>query len=138
MRVLIYTHVTSPIHSETTGSHSFLFQSRENYTCCLIRTVLFGLVNSMNIGLALGSGSSRGWSQEQSPNLFESIAGSINITQDRITRSRMAGDPPDILLAPKLSHIGLLGFYRASESIEEGAMCVERMLPEIHHVFEMA
>lgn len=76
-------------------------------------------------------------SEEKSPNLFEAIAGSINITQDRITRSRMAGDPPDILLSPKLSHIGLLEFYRASESIEEGRMCVQRMLPEIHHIFEM-
>jgi len=69
------------------------------------------------------------------PGLFESIASSINITQDRITRSRMAGDPPDILLAPKLSHIGLLEFYRASESISEGRACVQRMLPEIRHVF---
>ena len=73
--------------------------------------------------------------KEQPPNLLEAIAGSINITQDRITRSRMAGDPPDILLSPKLSHIGLLEFYRAKESIEEGKMCVERMLPEIKHVF---
>ncbi len=69
------------------------------------------------------------------PGLFESITSSINITQDRITRSRMAGDPPDILLAPKLSHIGLLEFYRASESISEGRACVQRMLPEIRHVF---
>lgn len=75
--------------------------------------------------------------QEQPPNLLEAIAGSINITQDRITRSRMAGDPPDILLSPKLSHIGLLEFYRAKESIEEGRMCVQRMLPEIKHVFNM-
>jgi len=76
-------------------------------------------------------------SEEKPPNLFEAIAGAINITQDRITRSRMAGDPPDIMLSPKLSHIGLLEFYRASESIEEGRMCVQRMLPEIQHVFDM-
>ena len=70
----------------------------------------------------------------QPPGLFDAIAGSVNITQDRITRSRMAGDPPDILLTPKLSHIGLLEFYRASEAISEGEKCVERMLPEIKHV----
>ncbi len=68
------------------------------------------------------------------PGLFEAIAGSINITQDRITRSRMAGDPPDILLSPKLSNIGLLEFYRAKEAIDEGRECVQRMLPEIQHV----
>jgi len=74
----------------------------------------------------------------QPPSLFEAIAGSVNITQDRITRSRMAGDPPDILLSPKLSHIGLLEFYRGNEAISEGKDCVLRMLPEIKHVLEMA
>jgi len=68
------------------------------------------------------------------PGLFDAIAGSINIAQDRITRSRLAGDPPDIMLSPKLSHIGLMEFYRAEEAIQEGRECVMRMLPEIHHV----
>ena len=68
------------------------------------------------------------------PGLFDAIAGSINIAQDRITRSRLAGDPPDIMLSPKLSHIGLMEFYRAEESIQEGRDCVMRMLPEIRHV----
>ncbi len=75
---------------------------------------------------------------DQPPSLFEAIASSVNITQDRITRSRMAGDPPDILLSPKLSHIGLLEFYRANEAVTEGKECVQRMLPEIHHVLSMA
>ena len=68
------------------------------------------------------------------PGLFDAIAGSINIAQDRITRSRLAGDPPDIMLSPKLSHIGLMEFYRAEEAIQEGRDCVMRMLPEIRHV----
>lgn len=71
---------------------------------------------------------------DKPPSLFDAIAGSVNIIQDRITRSRMAGDPPDILLSPKLSHIGLLEFYRADEAIAEGKKCVERMLPEIQHI----
>ena len=75
--------------------------------------------------------------EDQPPSLFDAIAGSVNITQDRITRSRMAGDPPDILLSPKLAHIGLLEFYRASEAISEGEKCIRRMLPEIHHVLGM-
>lgn len=72
--------------------------------------------------------------KNEPPSLFDSIAGSINITQDRITRSRMAGDPPDILLSPKLGHIGLLEFYRAEETITEGAECVNRIWPEIRHI----
>jgi NTE family protein len=71
--------------------------------------------------------------EDQAPSLFEAIAGSVNITQDRITKSRMAGDPPDLVLSPRLSHIGLLEFYRAYEAISEGKKCVARMLPEIQH-----
>ena len=52
------------------------------------------------------------------PGLFDVIAGSIDIMQDRITRSRMAGEPPDIHITPKLSHIGLMDFDRANECIE--------------------
>ena len=73
--------------------------------------------------------------EKKAPGLFNAIANSINITQDRITRSRMAGDPADILLAPKLSRIGLLEFHRAAEAVEEGKACVERMLPEIKYAF---
>ena len=72
----------------------------------------------------------------QPPGLLDAIAGSFNITQDRITRSRLAGDPPDILLVPKLSHIGLLEIYRAREAIIEGKKCVQRMMPEITHQLE--
>jgi NTE family protein len=47
----------------------------------------------------------------------------------------MAGDPPDILLSPKLSKIGLLESYRAIEALNEGKACVKRMLPEIEYAF---
>jgi len=72
--------------------------------------------------------------ETQAPSLYEAIAGSINIIQDRITRSRMAGDPPDILLSPQLAHIGLLEFYRARQAIDEGRDCIQRNLHEILHV----
>jgi NTE family protein len=72
--------------------------------------------------------------REQPPSLLNAIAASVNITQDRITRSRMAGDPPDIVLSPKLSDIGLLELYRADEAMTEGRECVQRMLPEIEYV----
>ena len=75
---------------------------------------------------------------DQPPNLLEAIAGSVNIFQDRITRSRMAGDPPDIMLSPKLSDLGLLELYRSDEAIKEGMKCVERLRSEIEHVLERA
>ena len=70
----------------------------------------------------------------RAPSLVNTIASAINITQDRITRSRMAGDPPDILLSPRLAHIGLLDLYKAEEAIEEGRRCVRRMLREFEHI----
>jgi len=71
---------------------------------------------------------------EQPPGLLDAIAASVNITQDRVTRSRMAGEPPDIVFSPKLSDIGLLELYRAEESIEEGHKCVQRMVHEVEYV----
>ena len=65
------------------------------------------------------------------PGLFDVMAGSIDIMQDRITRSRMAGEPPDIHITPKLSHIGLMDFDRAEESIAEGVEATRRKKPEI-------
>ncbi|OQM75801.1 patatin-like phospholipase family protein [Manganibacter manganicus] len=44
----------------------------------------------------------------------------FNIIQDRISRARLAGDPPDISLQPKLGHIGLTEFHRADELIALG------------------
>ena len=72
--------------------------------------------------------------ETQPPGLLDAIAASVNITQDRITRSRLAGEPPDIVFSPKLSGIGLLELYRAEEAINEGKKCVQRKIPEIEYV----
>jgi len=70
------------------------------------------------------------------PGLFEVMASAINIMQDRITKSRMAGDPPDLLLSPRLGELGLLEFDRANEAIAEGYDSVQRMLPALQHVMD--
>ena len=44
----------------------------------------------------------------------------FNIIQDRISRARLAGDPPDLSLQPKLGHIGMAEFHRADEAISLG------------------
>ncbi len=74
--------------------------------------------------------------KEVSPSLFETIASSVNITQDRITKSRMVGDPPEVIIAPRLAHIGLIELYRAKEAIAEGEACVNAMMPEIKRVLD--
>jgi NTE family protein len=69
--------------------------------------------------------------KDEAPGLFYAIANAVNIVQDRITRSRLAGDPADILISPRLPHIGMLEFHRAAEAIEEGEASVQRALAEI-------
>ena len=62
------------------------------------------------------------------PSLFDVIANSINIMQVRVTRSRMAGDPPELLVTPHLAQLPLLAFDRAAEAIEEGRRAAKRAL----------
>jgi NTE family protein len=69
--------------------------------------------------------------QDDAPGLFAAITNSINIVQDRITRSRLAGDPAEVVIAPRLAHIGMLEFHRAAEAIAEGEHCVQSALDEI-------
>lgn len=68
------------------------------------------------------------------PGLIDVLAGSLNIMQDRITRSRMAGDPPDIVLSPRLSQLGLMEFDRGAMAIAEGRACVDRMRSALEYV----
>lgn len=43
-----------------------------------------------------------------------------NIIQDRISRTRLAGDPPDYTIRPRLKHIGMSEFHKADEAIQIG------------------
>jgi NTE family protein len=67
------------------------------------------------------------------PSLLEALMGSINIMQLRIARSRLAGEPPEVLLTPRLGHLGLLDYHRAELAIAEGRDEVTRMLPAIRN-----
>jgi NTE family protein len=73
---------------------------------------------------------SRLWSnQMENPGVLDVLLSSINIMQDRITRSRLAGEPPELLLEPRLSRLALMAFDEGEAAIKEGKECVERMLP---------
>jgi NTE family protein len=65
------------------------------------------------------------------PSIFGVMTTSLSIMQDRLTRSRLAGDPPDVHITPRVGHIGLLEFDRAEELIREGEDAVERKRPEL-------
>lgn len=69
--------------------------------------------------------------EENSPSLFGVMVSALSIMQDRLTRSRVAGDPPDIHIKPQIGHIGMLEFERAKELIEEGEAAAERHMDDI-------
>ncbi|ETR74702.1 MAG: Patatin [Candidatus Magnetoglobus multicellularis str. Araruama] len=81
----------------------------------LKQRLIKGLKQSMNAVFP-----NRNEPKPKSPGMFDILASSVNIMQDRITRSRMAIDPPDVLVEPCLSHVGWLEYYRAQECIQEG------------------
>jgi NTE family protein len=58
----------------------------------------------------------------------------FNIMQDRITRARLAGDPADMMISPRLGRIGLIDFDHAAEAIAIGAEAAERALEPIGEV----
>jgi NTE family protein len=55
----------------------------------------------------------------------------FNVMQDRITRARLAGDPPDVLISPRLGHIGWFDFHRAASAIAVGAEAAERAIEAV-------
>lgn len=55
----------------------------------------------------------------------------FNVMQDRITRARLAGDPPDVLISPRLGHIGWFDFHRAAEAISIGAEAMEKTIGDV-------
>ena len=65
------------------------------------------------------------------PSIPTVMVDAFNIMQDRIARARLAGDPPDVMLNPRLGHVGWFDFHRAQEAIEVGARVTERALDEI-------
>lgn len=65
------------------------------------------------------------------PSMLSSIAQSIDIMQVRITRSRLAGEPADVLIQPRLGGMGIFDFHRSAPAISEGRAAVQYMLPAI-------
>ena len=83
-----------------------------------------GFKKTMNIISSDGS-------KVKEPKSIDVISNAINIMSSNITTSRLAGNPPDVLLQPRLKNIGLLQIYKAEETIAEGYACVKRMEEEI-------
>jgi NTE family protein len=65
------------------------------------------------------------------PGISRVMMEAFNIVQDRIARSRLAGDPPDVMIAPRLSQFGLFDFHQANAMIKCGMAAAEREIEDI-------
>ncbi|NVK56724.1 MAG: patatin-like phospholipase RssA [Alteromonadaceae bacterium] len=70
---------------------------------------------------------------KQAPGILSVMSSSLEILQARVTRSRLAGEPPDILIEPPLSDIGLMEFHRCAEMCETGEKVVMRLAEQIRY-----
>jgi NTE family protein len=73
-----------------------------------------------------------------SPSMLEVLTTSLSIMQVSITRTRLAGEPAEVVIRPRLSDFALMDFHRAAEAIAEGQRAAEQALPEISELFAAA
>ena len=71
------------------------------------------------------------------PGISSVMVDAFNIMQDRITRARLAGDPPDLLITPRVGQIGWFDFHRAADLIDFGARAAERAIESIQEAIQV-
>ena len=72
--------------------------------------------------------------RRNAPSIVEAIMTSIDIMQVRVARSRLAGDPAEVMVTPLLPDFATMDFHRAAEAIEEGRAAVERARPMLERM----
>jgi len=65
------------------------------------------------------------------PSMIDVVTASLHVMQARITRSRMAGEPPELLITPRLAQMGMLDFHRAEPAFSAGRDAVREALPQL-------
>jgi len=68
------------------------------------------------------------------PSIFEVFTTALDIVEMKVARSRLAGEPADVMITPLLPDFGTMEFHRAAEAIAEGRAAVGRMAPLIEQV----
>ena len=71
------------------------------------------------------------------PGISSVMVDAFNIMQDRITRARLAGDPPDLLITPRVGQIGWFDFHRCDDLINFGRKAAERAIDSIEEVIDV-
>jgi NTE family protein len=95
------------------------------------------LLGRLGVATNGGNGAARNGQTDMNavglPSVLTVLTTSINIMQMRIARSRLAGEPADVEISPRLGHLGAMDFHRAHEAIAEGEAAVARMLPALRY-----
>jgi NTE family protein len=89
---------------------------------------IFGAEHALKREMLKGEISAR----DDKPGFSTVMIESFNIMQDRLTRMRLAGDPPDVHITPRIGHVGWLDFHHAAESIEVGRVATEKAIESIN------
>ncbi len=84
------------------------------------------------LGRMLGAGRTR--DEPALPSIFEVFNTALDIVEQRVARSRLAGEPADVLITPLLPNFGAMEYHRGKEAIAEGHAAVERMAPLLQQV----
>ena len=71
------------------------------------------------------------------PGISSVMVDAFNIMQDRITRARLAGDPPDLLISPRVGKVGFFDFHRAEDLIAHGVKAAERAIKSIQEAIHI-
>jgi NTE family protein len=79
-------------------------------------------------------GSAQKADEPRIPSIFEVFNTALDIVEQRVARSRLAGEPADVLITPLLPNFGTMEYHRAAEAIAEGRAAVARMMPLIEQV----
>lgn len=107
---VVAVNLSSDVYGRGTVLHDFTFESEQTAPVSGRRRRKDSKLAGLRMGKAIG--------------VTGVMIEAFNILQDRIARSRLAGDPPDISLQPAVAGIGLAEFHRAAEAIEAGYAAV--------------
>ncbi len=97
---------------------------------------LSSLRESLNLGSSKNNGKERD-RQTLRPSYVDVLAQSSLIMHNFITRARLAVEPVDVLITPKINDIGFMDFHRAGEAIDCGRAAVESMSDELEHLVDL-
>ncbi len=91
---------------------------------------MFNLLQNITNRLQIGKEEDK----TELPSMMEVMIKSLSIMTSRISMSRLAGEPPELLVVPKIADINLMEFHRANEAIEAGYNETMRHRPELENM----